>query len=305
MTSVRHSSQVTQRGFTMIPNTIMLRGDLTPAAKLVYGYLKHLAWRSGGGEDADPDPPRAVIAEDLNMSEKSVTSCVRELQRAPVLEGADDHPTMLVVAVRRGQGRTNSYVLNDPEEAENDVPESGRSRKAETAVLKGNDPPFPARERGTGEEQEQDVETNNLVGLTPDDPPPVVKVDGRDLPFDALAEVCEIREGSPRLVQVALALNGPKGQPKLGLRRIYWGELIRRAGDVERRVEHLHTMIEDPAIFADYLARAITRRGQLFRENMPGITFGPQKLRDWFLDLEPTGSAPDDDTSSGFNWGDA
>lgn len=105
-----HASPVTQAGFTMIPNAVMLRRDLTAEAKLVYGYLKHLCWRSNGDEAASP---REIIARDLNLSEKLVTKSMQILGRAPTIEGDPSAPP-LVLSIRRGQGKTNLYRVNEP-----------------------------------------------------------------------------------------------------------------------------------------------------------------------------------------------
>jgi hypothetical protein len=117
-----HASAVTQAGFTMIPNAVMLRGDLTAAAKLAYGYLKHLAWR---GDTDEAAPARDELGRVLGLADKAVTTAVQSLARAPVVEGDDDADARrLVVVVRRGLGMPNLYVVNDPADRQND--ESGR-----------------------------------------------------------------------------------------------------------------------------------------------------------------------------------
>lgn len=291
---VSHSNPVTAAGFTMIPNAVVLRADLSPQAKLIYGYLKHLAWKNGGG---GVDPPREVIARDLHLAERTVVGYVRELQRAPVVEGDESEDAeRLLVAVRRGQGRTNVYVLNDPG-LPDDAPDSGQSRGADPAPLERHDPPVPARAREEGEEKPKTEEL---------DIPAVTLEDGRNQPLDALAEACGIAGGSPRMIQAAVALNGARGHPEQGIRGLYWGELRRWADDdalteddrAGRRAT-LQDMQEDPAIFSRYLAKAIRRRGQLRQEKMPGVVFGPAKFRDWFLDLDRIGIDADD----GFDWG--
>lgn len=280
---VSHSNPVTQAGFTMIPNAVMLRGDLSPTAKLVYGYLKHLAWRNGS---AGVDPPREVIAADLHLSEKTVTVAVRELQRAPSREGDEAaDAARLVLAVRRGQGRTNAYVVNDP-----DLPESGPSRKVDSSLQERSDRPFPARGRSSSEPKSgpdtgppYPPPADDAVEVDPEKPPAVVKIDGRNLPLDALASECGIDDESPRYGQAVAALNGARGQ--VGIRHLFWKEAHRWAVEHEE-VDRLSELAEDPERFALALSRAIPRKAALYREKLPGATISPTALRDWWLDLE-------------------
>lgn len=106
-----HSNPVTQAGFTMIPNVVMLRSDLSPIAKLLYGYLKHLAWRNGSDATSSP---LETISDDLVISVSSLGRHITELCRAPAAEGGDKDGPALVVSTRRGRGLPNVYVVNDP-----------------------------------------------------------------------------------------------------------------------------------------------------------------------------------------------
>lgn len=108
---INWASSVTAAGFTMIPNAVMLRTHLSSDARLVYGYLKHLAWRADVGEITSA---RDAIAFDLGLSEKKVTNALRELQNEPVVCGDDTEPP-LIICIRPGQGKPNRYLINDPE----------------------------------------------------------------------------------------------------------------------------------------------------------------------------------------------
>lgn len=153
---ISHSNPVTEAGFTMIPNVVMLRKDLSLGAKLVYGYMKHLAWKNNG---AAVDPPREKIAEDIGISKSSAIGYFRELQNAPVALGQDDGQK-LIEATRRGLGRTNTYIINDPE-----VPESGASRSAESELQAVGNRERPARPRSLAEPKKEE-----LPPYTPPDP---------------------------------------------------------------------------------------------------------------------------------------
>lgn len=106
---ITHSNPVTQAGFTMIPNLVMLRRDISPLAKLVYGYLKHLAWRNGGRSSV----PLLEISHDLDVSQRALQGYLRELRDAPVFEGGGPDVDRLVVSERHGMGLPNTYVIND------------------------------------------------------------------------------------------------------------------------------------------------------------------------------------------------
>lgn len=238
-------------------------------------------------------PTHDQLREETGLGRSTVIKALRELESEGWLSRVPGGGRR-----RGGNGQATEYTATVPEMDGSEV---------DTVQVGDANRPAPVQNRPAGGHQDviqdENSERPELVGLSPDNPPPVVKVDGRDVPFDALAKVCEIREGSPRLVQVGVALNGPKGQPRLGLRRIYWAELMRWAGESERRLGHLRDMVERPEEFSEFLAKAIRRRGALFVEQMPGIRYGPLKLRDWFLDLEPLDASPDGDGTT-FDWGD-
>lgn len=131
MSQVRHTNPVTQQGYVQIPNAVVLRKDLSVGARLVYGYLKHLAWKNGDGPVA---PARKVVGDDLGLSEKAVTGYLKELGEAKS-DPEDPSTPPLVEVERRGQGNTNLYFLHDPQ--------IGVSRKVESTLLEGSNLPFP------------------------------------------------------------------------------------------------------------------------------------------------------------------
>lgn len=93
-----HEEAVASLCFVGVPLKILRRTDLTPIAKLVYGYI---AFRLGSNENAWPG--QDTIARDLGVSERAVRLAVASLIEAG-----------LVLAVRRGLGQTNLYRLADP-----------------------------------------------------------------------------------------------------------------------------------------------------------------------------------------------
>lgn len=83
-------------GFTQIPNQVLRRADLPPGAKLTYMVLLSYAWQK---DSCYPGQDR--LAADMGVSERSVVTYLKQLQKA-----------RLVTVRRRGLGLTNVYVLH-------------------------------------------------------------------------------------------------------------------------------------------------------------------------------------------------
>lgn len=314
MSRFSHSSPISQAGFTMIPNAVMLRGDLTPTAKIVYGYLKHLAWRESGDV---ADPPIDTIAADLHLSARAVQDALAALRKAPVIADGDPADGCLVKSVRRGQGKTNAYVINDPRDAlEEPRPTLRRqTRSAKNADQERQDPPHSARARSSSPNIESKPsgaiapapeEDDDRTDLEVSWPPPLPKVfleprgpgeRGLNRPLQALLDECGIDEESRLLKLAATCLNGrpasktPDGEPEKGIRHLCWIEFVRYAEATGRRDE-LRAMT--PKKFADLLAERIRLKARLYREAWPGITLGPKGLADHWLDLERRREERDD-----------
>jgi Winged helix-turn-helix DNA-binding len=129
------------------------------------------------------------------------------------------------------------------------------------------------------------------IEVTPQDgvtsatrPPKVVRIEGRDLAFDAVQDVCGIREGSPRARGIPAALNGDDG-----IRAQAWRELTATGPPFEMEGD------QSPR-FERQLAIEIRARGILYRQKMPGIALTPSALKKWWTDL-PTLPDPRDGRS--------
>lgn len=86
---------VARGGFTQVPNFILRNPDLSVGAKVVYAMFLSYAWHN---ESCFPGQER--LAQDIGMSRSRVTEFISELNRAG-----------LVSIQRRGQGKTNVYVV--------------------------------------------------------------------------------------------------------------------------------------------------------------------------------------------------
>lgn len=126
-----------------------------------------------------------------------------------------------------------------------------------------------------------DPEVDSVLDV--EKPPPIRKIDGRNLPLDALAEECGLDPDSPRYRQAVAALNGDVGT--VGIKHLFWREAY-RWGEENDQLDRLAEVQADPERWANTLERGIHRKAALYRERMPGATLSPTALRDWWLDLE-------------------
>jgi len=86
---------VTLHGFTMVPNVILTKKELSVGAKLAYAMLLKYAWSDKGSY-----PGQLKLAEDLGAGERSIRTYLKELETAGVLK-----------IQQRGLGQTNYYRL--------------------------------------------------------------------------------------------------------------------------------------------------------------------------------------------------
>lgn len=93
---VKGADLATRRGWTGVPNFILERKDISPAAKLTYAMLLKYA-----REQDECFPGQQRLAEDVGASRQSVNSYLQELSKAD-----------LVDIKRQGQGRPNIYTVH-------------------------------------------------------------------------------------------------------------------------------------------------------------------------------------------------
>ena len=84
------------RGFTQVPNHILVSVKLSPGAKLAYAMLLKYAW-----EKDFCFPGQERLAKDMGSGVRTVVRYVQELEQAAFMR-----------IVRRGQGKPNLYELN-------------------------------------------------------------------------------------------------------------------------------------------------------------------------------------------------
>jgi len=87
---------LTSKGFTMVPNHVLVSDKVSPGAKLAYAMLLKYAW-----QDDFCYPGQERLAKDMGVTDRSVRTYLQEL------EGQD-----FISIKQQGQGRPNLYVLN-------------------------------------------------------------------------------------------------------------------------------------------------------------------------------------------------
>jgi hypothetical protein len=96
---------VSAGGFTQVPNCLLNQSDLSFAAKVVYAKLLSYAWHNNR-----VFPGQETMAKELGTSQPSITRSIGELEVQGWLE-----------VQRRGQGKTNIYVLKHRVRTEADI----------------------------------------------------------------------------------------------------------------------------------------------------------------------------------------
>ncbi len=86
---------VTAKGFTMVPNHVLVSNKISPGAKLAYAMLLKYAW-----EKDFCYPGQETLAKEMGVSDRSVRTYLQELEAEKFIN-----------IKQQGQGRPNLYVL--------------------------------------------------------------------------------------------------------------------------------------------------------------------------------------------------
>ena len=87
---------LTAKGFTMVPNHVLVSDKVSPGAKLAYAMLLKYAW-----QDDFCYPGQERLAKDMGVTDRSVRTHLKSLEA-----------NGLLAIQRRGQGKTNVYELD-------------------------------------------------------------------------------------------------------------------------------------------------------------------------------------------------
>ncbi len=87
---------LTEKGFTQVPNHVLVSRTLSPGAKLTYAMLLKFAWQN---DYCFPGQER--LARDMGVTDRSVRTYLQELQSKG-----------FITITQRGLGKPNLYELN-------------------------------------------------------------------------------------------------------------------------------------------------------------------------------------------------
>lgn len=87
---------MSKKGFTQVPNFVLLNDKLSVGAKLTYAILLKYAW-----SDHHCFPGQETLAKDMTSSERSVRTYLKELETAGFIK-----------IKQRGLGKVNIYELH-------------------------------------------------------------------------------------------------------------------------------------------------------------------------------------------------
>src|SRR5438876_3064821 len=87
---------LTAKGYTMVPNHVLVSDKVSPGAKLAYAMLLKYAW-----QDDFCYPGQERLAKDMGVTDRSVRTYLQELE---------GHK--FVAIKQRGLGKPNLYELN-------------------------------------------------------------------------------------------------------------------------------------------------------------------------------------------------
>jgi hypothetical protein len=251
-------------------------GNRRATALAIYLCLTEAANRSGGAAARDGfTAARKEVADAAGVSADTLDRYVAEMEAAGILRR--DRRRV------EGVNLPNVWVLVEPGQVP-PVAAPVRPGGSRAGAAQGLKKELPKSEEG---------ETSSPF-VAPG-PPPLVKVDGRNLGMDALAEECGIIDGDPRYGEVVAAINGKRGPTAApGIRVLFWGECQRYAqtrvmaepdlaAEIAARIARLH---EAPEQFERALERAVHSKAARYRETLAGAILTPGALQKWWVSLE-------------------
>lgn len=253
-------------GYGQVPHSRIpewvLDADISDRAKVLYARIARYCDIGGLAF-----PSKAKLCKQMRCARSTLDEAMKELQMIGALTIEENF--------RPDGGQTaNSYILDW-------VP-------AEMGEVPAGQVGTPSDGPGTKNEcQKERVPEKDLTSsLRSEDQKPTMpklpRVNGHDLPLDALAEVCGIHpDNRARMREAATALNGTTKDD--GIKDLFWTELLRW---VEERGATNYGEEIDPALITRGLVAAIHRKATLYRERFSDAELTPHALRKWWLDLE-------------------
>lgn len=231
---------IMRKGFTMVPNALLDNSDLSMGARMSLICLMSFAWRG------DPFPGQERLAVMLGVTDRSVRGYLAELRDAEYLN-----------VQRRGRGLTNVYriITKKVMWAPPDRNETSEQDRKQVSAL-------DRKQASTKEDEveehegEEDKTLAAVPAASPYDPLKGTKLDGRNIPWDALVKVTHADEVAE------------KGRIAKALKTIR--EIVVRDSSEQTFL--------DAQNGEWWIARQITARAGLYRRRWPNVELTPMAL---------------------------
>jgi hypothetical protein len=142
--AVRFADDVTQQGFTQIPNAILRDSALSAGARLTYGLLSSFAWQSD-----ECFVGQKKLGELAGVGDRQIRNYLTELESAGLLE-----------ITQQGLHKPNLYTLfsADPDRACSSGPDRASSSDEEDAGEKDSTNPLPPTSPSVKSKTTQEIE---------------------------------------------------------------------------------------------------------------------------------------------------
>ncbi len=209
-------------------------------------------------------PSLETLAAESDLSKSTVVLALKELAETG----------WIVRKIGGGKANPTRYTATVPETVRPPDSSDGLTVRPATS----NSPATGLEDVNRTEER---LEANaSSVQLALVGPPKLTKIDGQDIAYNALAQVCGVDTNGNRGSQIGMALNGSKakGLPH-GIREMFWRQLV----------DSGRTTSEPPLQEGDFermLEAAIRFGAQRYKQALPGATLTPLALAKWWTDLK-------------------
>lgn len=258
-----HSDQPRTTLFAVVPEWV-LYGFSANAVK-VYAALDRCANR-----EREAWPSLGLLGERLDFSEPTVRRAIRELEAGGAVERVPKYVA--------GRQTTNSYYLRREPEQMTARPSRGES----------GEPVTVARGKNESQNEPESAPPNGVAlagGVSP--APKLIRVESRNLPYDAIADVCGIDVRNR-------VRSGEIAKASKDLREYAWSELRPHV----RELMHAERSDKRSESFEKSCAQMIRERAQLYRNRFPSVELTPGALAKWWHDVAArrpgAGMSPDD-----------
>lgn len=245
--------------FAIVPEWLLTLGISANAIR-IFATLALYADRNTG----KAHPSRAALAKRCQVSRSTVDRGLEELEQAGAIEIHERYEDDGDEGARRQT--SNGYRISYANPEHRSVVTPPIPESDEGAIPESDEAPLPRSDdpgTRTTLNQNQPEPENTLPAAPEYDPVKGIRVDGRDLPWDALEEAT-LAYG---------AANGPRMKMALKtIRPVVWEYVQQHWPDAAARTQH------DPAGYERAVADSITSVARWLMQQSPGgrLTWGPE-----------------------------